>query len=379
MSRALLLVLAAALALGACGGEAPAGKAAPAATPPLETLVVARESARRERIWDGVIEAVNQATLSAQTGGRVLELPFDVDDYVPAGAVVARFTDVEQQSAQRRAQAALAAAESTAREAEADYERIREIHARKLVAKAQLDQATARRDGARAALDSARAALRESAEQVDYTVIRAPYSGIVVKRHVQVGETVRPGQALISGISLGELRVEVQVPQSDVAAIREYRQAAVILDAASGARLEAKEVVVYPNADPQTHSFRVRLELPAQETGLHPGMTVKVAFTVGEAQRLLVPASALLQRSEVTRGLCARCAGTDPAPGPHRPPLRRPGRSAGRPRRRRAHRARSGRHRRVAGEIAARGRRPWLRASASASRAGSRARSRLRR
>jgi RND family efflux transporter MFP subunit len=300
MSRALLLVLAAALALGACGGEAPAGKAAPAVTPPLETLVVARESARRERIWDGVIEAVNQATLSAQTGGRVLELPFDVDDYVPAGAVVARFTDVEQQSAQRRAQAALAAAESAAREAEADYERIREIHARKLVAKAQLDQATARRDGARAALDSARAALRESAEQVDYTVIRAPYSGIVVKRHVQVGETVRPGQALISGISLGELRVEVQVPQSDVAAIREYRKAAVILDAATGARLEAKEVVVYPNADPQTHSFRVRLELPAQETGLHPGMTVKVAFTVGEAQRLLVPASALLQRSEVS-------------------------------------------------------------------------------
>ena len=300
MSRALLLVLAAALALGACGGEAPAGKAAPAASPPLETLVVARESARRKRVWDGVIEAVNQATLSAQTGGRVLELPFDVDDYVPAGAVVARFTDVEQQSAQRRAQAALAAAESTAREAEADYERIREIHARKLVAKAQLDQATARRDGARAALDSARAALRESAEQVDYTVIRAPYSGIVVKRHVQVGETVRPGQALISGISLGELRVEVQVPQSDVAAIREHRQAAVILDAASGARLEAKEVVVYPNADPQTHSFRVRLELPAQETGLHPGMTVKVAFTVGEAQRLLVPAAALLQRSEVT-------------------------------------------------------------------------------
>jgi len=300
MSRVQHLVVAAVLALGACGGEAPTGKATPAATPPGETLVVVRENARRERIWDGVIEAVNQATLSAQTGGRVLELPFDVDDYVPAGAVVARFTDVEQQSAQRRAQAALSAAESAAREAEADYERIREIHARKLVAKAQLDQATARRDGARAALDSARAALIESAEQVDYTVIRAPYSGIVVKRHVQVGETVRPGQALISGISLGELRVEVQVPQSDVAAIREHRQAAVILDSAAGARLEAKEVVVYPNADPQTHSFRVRLELPVQETGLHPGMTVKVAFTVGEAQRLLLPAAALLQRSEVS-------------------------------------------------------------------------------
>jgi RND family efflux transporter MFP subunit len=300
MKRHPLLALAAALALSACGGEAPAGKVAAGAAPALESLVVARESARRERVWDGVIEAVNQATLSAQTGGRVLELPYDVDDYVPAGAVVARFTDVEQQSAQRRAQATLAAAESAAREAEADYQRTSEIYARKLVAKAQLDQATARRDGARAALDSARAALRESGEQVDYTVIRAPYSGILTKRHVQVGETVRPGQPLVSGISLGELRVEVQVPQSDVAAIRAHRQAAVILDPATGARLEAKDVVVYPNADPQTHSFRVRVELPAQETGLHPGMTVKVAFTVGEAQRLLLPLSALLQRSEVS-------------------------------------------------------------------------------
>lgn len=299
MKRLLPPAFVAVLGLAACGGGTPAPSASTAVAPPVESLLVARENARRERIWDGVIEAVNQATLSAQTGGRVLELPFDVDDYVPAGAVVARFTDVEQQSAQRRAQATLAAAESTAREADADYERIREIYARKLVAKAQLDQATARRDSARAALESARAALRESAEQVDYTVIRAPYSGILTKRHVQVGETVRPGQALVSGISLGELRVEVQVPQSDVAAIRQHRQAAVILDAQGGERLEAKEVVVYPNADPQTHSFRVRLELPARETGLHPGMTVKVAFTVGEAQRLLVPASALLQRSEV--------------------------------------------------------------------------------
>ena len=174
MTRHPLLALAAVLALSACGGEAPAGKVAAGAAPALESLVVARESARRERVWNGVIEAVNQATLSAQTGGRVLELPYDVDDYVPAGAVVARFTDVEQQAAQRRAQATLAAAESAAREAEADFQRTSEIYARKLVAKAQLDQATARRDSARAALESARAALRESGEQVDYTVIRAP-------------------------------------------------------------------------------------------------------------------------------------------------------------------------------------------------------------
>src|SRR3546814_18515995 len=83
--------------------------------PGLAALTVQPASAPRERIWDGVVEAVNQATLSAQTGGRVLELPYDVNDYVPAGAVVVRFPADEPQSGQRRAQAALAAAQAPAR------------------------------------------------------------------------------------------------------------------------------------------------------------------------------------------------------------------------------------------------------------------------
>jgi RND family efflux transporter MFP subunit len=291
------LILLAALPLAACGGDTPPA-AAPAAVPALETTTLATELAPRERVWDGVVEAVDQATLSAQTAGRVVELPFDVDDYVPAGAVVVRFTDVEQQAAQRQARAQFAAAEAAAREAEADFTRVEGIYARKLVARAQLDAATARRDSARAALEAARAAVRSSSEQVDYTVIRAPYSGIVVRRHVQVGESVRPGQPLISGISLGRLRVQVEVPQSDVGPIRASQRAALVLD--DGARrIDAREVVVFPYADPATHTFKVRVELPEAETGLSPGMTVKVAFAVGEAPRLLLPATAVVRRGEI--------------------------------------------------------------------------------
>ncbi len=283
--------------LAACGGGDP-GSRTPPALPELATLTVKPEPATRERVWDGVVEAVNQATLSAQTGGRVIELPYDVDDFVPAGAVVVRFTDVEQQAARRQAEAGLRAAEAALREAEADYTRIAEIYERRLVAKAQLDQATARRDSARAALEAARAGARSAGEQVDYTVIRSPYSGIVTARHVQVGETVRPGQPLISGLSLGALRIQVDVPQSDVDVIRERLRAAVLLDG-EGGRVEAREVVVFPYADPATHTFKVRVELPEAETGLHPGMIVKVAFDVGEAERLLLPVSALVRRSEV--------------------------------------------------------------------------------
>ncbi|MBK6377663.1 MAG: HlyD family efflux transporter periplasmic adaptor subunit [Xanthomonadales bacterium] len=68
----------------------------------------------------------------------------------------------------------------------------------------------------------ARAQLSQVGQQMDYTVVRAPYSGIVTARHVQIGESVRPGQPLISGVSLKDLRVSVQVPQSAIAPIRNF-------------------------------------------------------------------------------------------------------------------------------------------------------------
>lgn len=286
------------LLLVACSpASGPSSTAAPAA-PALETHVVTRDNAPRERVWDGVVEAVHQATLSAQTGGRVLELPYDVNDYVRAGDVVVRFTDVEQQSGRRRAEAALASAEAAFNEASAEHARIAEVYERRLVAKSQLDQAVARRDGARAQRDAARAALREAGELVDYTVIRAPYSGILTQRHVEVGETVRPGQALVSGLSLDRLRVNVDVPQSEVAAIREQQRAAVLLD--DGRRVEAEKLTIFPFADPATHSFKLRLDLPEVATGLQPGMIAKAAFVLGDAQRILVPVASLVTRSEVS-------------------------------------------------------------------------------
>lgn len=295
-TTALSLALAlAVLGLSGCANDPPD----PAAVldPGLAVLVVEPSKATRERSWDGVVQAVNHATLAAQTGGRVVELPFDVNDFVKAGDVVVRFTDVEQRSARAQAEAALKAARAQAIEADAEQRRIAGLVERQLVSRAQFDQATARRDAVRAALAAAEAALMRADQGVDYTVVRAPYSGLLTERHVELGETVAPGQPLVSGLSLGQLRVEVQVPQADLAAIREHKTAVVRL--ADGRDVEAREVIVFPTANPQTHSFIVRVELPEMETGLQPGNAVKVRFKLGETERLLLPVTTLVRRSEI--------------------------------------------------------------------------------
>ena len=290
----------AAAALAACSGTGSEPKAAPA--PPLASVVVQPVDATREQTWDGVIEAVADTTISAQTNARVLELPFDVGDRVAKGDVLVRFTDIEQKSGQRAAAAYVAAARAALRDAEAQWQRVEEVVGRGLMARAQLDAARARRDAARANLGAAEAVLRSAGQQADYTVVRAPFDGVVTHRYVEVGEAVQSGpptpQPLIALAALDALRVEVVVPQSAADRIREQGRAEIV--GPGGDRVRAAEVTVFPYADPATHTFRVRVALPGGTTGLYPGMTVKVAFAVGQAQRLLVPASALVRRGELS-------------------------------------------------------------------------------
>ncbi len=270
---------------------------ASAAEVPFETLTVSYETAVRERVWDGTVEAVNQATVSAQTSGRVAEIYYDVDDFVEAGAPIMRFTDTEQRSALDRARAALQEAEARAAEAQSEYQRIDSMFQNGTVAKARHDQATANRDAANARLEAARAGVTGAEEQLEYTVVRAPYAGIVSQRHVEVGELVRPGAPLMSGLSLQQLRVSVDVPQSLLDPIRRIGKANIYVD---GRAIEAESLTFFPVADAATNTFRVRAVMPSGSATLYPGTFVKIGFVVGDAERLLIPIEAVVRRSELT-------------------------------------------------------------------------------
>lgn len=264
---------------------------------PFETAEAVVDMAPLERLLDGTVEAVNQATMSAQTSGRIAEVFYDVDDYVEPGAPIVRFTDVEQRSSQRQAEASLAEALARQKQAEEDFERVAGLYESGSASKREYDQALASKDAAGARVRSARSAVATAEQQVEYTLVRAPYAGIVTERHVEVGETVGVGQPLMSGLSLEALRVVVDVPQQLAADVRAHGTAFIVTDEG---RIGAEDMTIFPFAHSASNTFRVRLELPAGQFGLYPGMFVKVAFVVGESERLLVPVGALIRRSEVT-------------------------------------------------------------------------------
>lgn len=262
----------------------------------LRTFTVAAEEAPVERVLDGRIEAVNQGTVSAQTSGRVAEVLYDVNDFVPAGAVIVRLRATEQRASMEQAQAALREAQAREAETQTRYSRIRGLYEDEAASKAQLDAVAAERDAAVARLNAARAALAAAREGVSYTEVRAPYAGVVTQRHVEAGESVSPGTPLMSGLSLQYLRVAVDVPQSVVENVREIGNAAVYVD---GRRIQAQKLTIFPRAEAQSNTFRARIDLPENAADLYPGMLVKVGFVVGEARRLSIPGSALVERSEI--------------------------------------------------------------------------------
>lgn len=267
----------------------------------LDLATVNYENVAVQRYFDATVEAVHKATIAAQVSERITEINFDVDDYVEQDAVLLRFNDTKQRARLEQAQAGLREVSVASKDAETELTRIRDIYAKKLVAKAVLDKANAAYKGALARQMQAKARLKEATEQLEQTIVRAPYSGIVTQRHIELGETPSIGKPVMTGLSLNRLRVVANVPQGFISVLRNgCCPARVILPSDKKQSVATKKLTIFPIADSQSHSFKVRADLDEGQYGLYPGMLVKLVLDVDTQKRLMVPLEALVHRGEVT-------------------------------------------------------------------------------
>lgn len=295
--RAGLALLAAAAALAACGDKPAASPAAPAAA--LASAPVELREVELTRSAEAVVEAVRQSTVSAQIAGRIVDLRFDVGDFVKKGEVIARIDERAASQAVAASEAQVRAAEAALANARATYERTRQLFAQKFVSQAALDKAQADFRTAESQMRAMLAGAGQAATERSFATIVAPYSGVVSARHVQLGEMATPGKPLLTGFDPSTLRVVATVPSQQVREIQSASKARIEVPAA-GRWIEASGITIVPAADPRTHSTQVRIELPAQAKGIHPGVFARAHFVVGREARLMVPREAVVRRSELT-------------------------------------------------------------------------------
>lgn len=269
---------------------------------------------------NGYVVARTKASVSAKTAGRLAFLGVSEGSFVRRGEVIARLENADFEAAVSQAQANIASAEASAIEAASDRDqlkreatRIRDIRNRDslMVAQQDLDlamsraaQAEARLNAAQARTRSAEAALRMAQANNENTVIRAPFSGTVLRKDAEVGEVVAPSVgggltrgAVVTIADLTTLEVEVDVNEAYIGRIRSGRPARITLDAYPDTTFRGVVRQVVPTADRQRATVQVKVSIADHDPRILPEMGAKVDFLEPDAPR--AAGAAPLSRSSI--------------------------------------------------------------------------------
>ncbi|MES2298664.1 MAG: efflux RND transporter periplasmic adaptor subunit [Pseudomonadota bacterium] len=274
---------------------------------PVATYTVTYRDAPEMHSAQGVVEAVRQTTLSAQVTGQLVALPVQAGEHVKAGQVLARIDARTADQALVASQSQLAEAQAALANAARAHQRNAQLYTQKFLSKAALDQSELELKGTQARAAALAANAGQAATAKTFTVLTAPYDGVVAARPAQVGDTATPGQALLTMFDPAAMRVIATVTQSELALLGQKGPPKSLEP--QELRVEANGLVfavaraaltLLPGLDSATHTATLRLELGAAGAALRPGQFVRVWFGGASARKLLVPAGAILRRSELT-------------------------------------------------------------------------------
>ena len=251
---------------------------------------------------DGLIQPVRMATVSTQASGRIATLAVKDGDRVKAGQLLATVDDRETQTGVQRSHAQVAQAEAELRNAQANFERTRDLQGKGFVSKAALDVAESQFKASQAGRDQAGAGAQQSALAQGFTRVTAPFDGFVQQTLADAGDLAVPGRPLLTLYAPFPIRVVVQVPASRAQAASGASSIEVQVAQGQASRwVQPTARTSLPMADPVSQTIEWRLELGSDAAaGLVPGQQVRVRFVGAAAPHKLIPASALLRRGELT-------------------------------------------------------------------------------
>ena len=272
----------------------------------------------------GYVTARRQATVSAKITGKVREVRIEEGQRVEAGDILATLDDAEARVdvELRRAQLAAARAQLTEAEAgsanaEREYRRQQEIAALKLTSASALDAARTAAEASRARTSSQASAVRVAEEsvqaaqvQLDNTIVRAPFAGVVTVKAAQPGEMISPisagGGSIRTGIGtivdMDSLEIQVDVSESYINRVKPGQKVEAVLNAYPDWRIPASVIAIVPTADRSKATVKVRIALGEKDARIVPEMGVRVAFLESKPESggqpaaprgALVPAGAL--------------------------------------------------------------------------------------
>lgn len=252
---------------------------------PQPAAAVSAAAARSERWADdaeafGSLVAVNGTDVTTEAGGVVRAIEFEAGQPVRAGDVLVRLnTDSEL--------ATLKSLETSAKLATVQAERWQKLGQDRLVSLDEVQQRAAAAASARAQVDAQRALIAQK-------TIRAPFSGELGIRRVNLGQFVSPGDPIVSLQQLDPIHLDFALPEQQIDRLRPGTAIRATVDALPGRTFEGRVTAIEPGVDPDTRNFTAQATLDNPEGLLRPGASARVGFAFGgEREVVVIPQSAV--------------------------------------------------------------------------------------
>jgi RND family efflux transporter MFP subunit len=273
----------------------------------------------------GYVTARREATVSSKVTGKVASVSIEEGDRVEEGQVLARLDDADQQAQLALARAQVAAAgsqlgslEAQLEQARRDLKRQQALGRRGLAAEQALEDAATSVDSYSAQLAAQRSQVAVTEAQLhiarvnqEDTVIRAPFTGVVVAKAAQPGEIVSPisggggftRTGICTVVDMNSLEIEVDVNEAYINRVRPGQPVTAVLDAYPEWKIPAEVIAIVPTADRSKATVKVRIALKARDPRIVPDMGIRVSFLEDKsagsgapAGAVLIPSSALVER-----------------------------------------------------------------------------------
>ncbi len=246
---------------------------------PQPAVAVSSYVARTDR-WSeggeavGTFVAVNGTDVTTEAGGVVRSIEFQAGQPVSAGTVLLRLNTANEQ-------ATLQALEASARLSAVQAQRWAQLGNQQLVSRDEVQQRQTAAANARAQVEAQRALIAQK-------TIRAPFSGVLGIRKVNLGQYIAPGTPIVSLQQLDPIYLDFSLPEQQVGKVVEGTMIRATVDAQPGVLFDGRITAVEPLVDPATRNFRVQATFQNPERTLRPGSFGKVAFDLGGAREVVV-------------------------------------------------------------------------------------------
>ncbi len=269
--------------------------------PQVRTMVITPANTGLSHTYSGEVRGRYESQLAFQVSGKIIDRRVNLGSTVRAGDVLMQLDPKDLQQTSTAAAAQLASAQSQLQLAQSNLNRYRTLYEQNAISLAQLDQYQNAYEVAVAAVRQASAQYAQSANQLNYSALSADQDGVVAAVAAETGQVVAAGQTVITLVRDGEREVEINVPENQLAVLRQAQQIQATFWALPEITLTGRLRETAPVANAVSRTYKARISLPDAPPEIQLGMTASVivkSYAAQSASGTFLPLSAVYQTND---------------------------------------------------------------------------------